>query len=73
MKRNQKSKKRLQEIEDENRKKVQQIEEQNRRKQHLIQNIDNQMEDWFKSQKLLKYAEKLEAFVLDVCCVDRKK
>jgi len=57
--------KRLQEIEGEKRRRLLQIEEQNRRKQNLIHNIENQMEGWFKSQKLLKYAEELEAFASD--------
>ena len=52
----------LREIEEENRKKLRQIEEQNRRKQHLVQNIEQQMEGWFKSQKLRKYAEQIEEY-----------
>jgi len=58
-----KEKKRLQEIELENRRKLQLIDEQNLRKQNLIQNIEHQMENWFKSQKLRKYAGELEVVV----------
>ena len=55
---------RLREIEEENGRKLQELELQNRRKQHLIQNIDQQMEGWFKSQKLRKYIEELEVFAV---------
>lgn len=57
-----KEQKRLREIEEENRKKLQEIEEENRRKTHLLQNIEQQMENWFKSQKLRNYAVELEVF-----------
>lgn len=57
-----KEKERLHEIEEKNRKKLQQIEEQNLRKQQLVQNIEHQMENWFMSKKLLKYAGELEVF-----------
>lgn len=53
---------RLEAIEEERRRRLQQTEEQNRRRKHLVENIEQQMEGWFMSQKLLKYAEELEAF-----------
>lgn len=57
-----KEQQRLQEIEEEKKKKVQETEERNRRKRYLIENIEDQMEGWFKSQKLHAYAKELEEF-----------
>jgi len=56
--------KRLQAIEEEKRKRVQQTEEQKRRRNHLMENIEQQMESWFMSQRLRKYAEELEVYAL---------
>ncbi|MNO27925.1 hypothetical protein D3C76_178110 [compost metagenome] len=53
---------RLYEAEAEKRKKLEKIEEQKRRQKHLIENIDAQMVNWYKSQELRKYAGELEAF-----------
>lgn len=53
---------RLYEAEAEKRKKLEKIEEQKRRQKHLIENIDTQMRNWYKSQELRKYAGELEAF-----------
>jgi hypothetical protein len=53
---------RLYEAEAEKRKKLEKIEEQKRRRKHLIENIDAQMGNWYKSQELRKYAGELEAF-----------
>jgi len=55
--------KRVHEIEEENKRKLLEIEERNRRKQHLVQNIEQQMDGWFKAQKLLSYAKELEVLV----------
>ncbi|MDU5145429.1 MAG: hypothetical protein E6230_24950 [Paenibacillus dendritiformis] len=53
---------RLQEIEEEKRKVQLRIEGQKQLKQKLIQNIENQMNNWFKSQELRKYAGQLEEY-----------
>lgn len=55
--------KRLREIEEESKKRHLQTVEQNRLEKHLIDNIEYQMENWYKSQKLRKYTEELENFV----------
>lgn len=53
---------RLYEAEAEKRKKLEKIEEQKRRQKHLIENIDTQMRNWYKSQELRRYAGELEVF-----------
>ncbi len=52
----------LHELEEENRRKLEKFEEQKRRKKQLIENIDVQMKNWYKSKELRKYAEDLEIF-----------
>ncbi|WP_372661249.1 hypothetical protein [Cohnella sp.] len=59
----QKEQERLYEIEEAKKQAIKKLEEYNIRKQHLTQNIENQMENWFKAQKLRDYAEELESFV----------
>jgi hypothetical protein len=54
---------RLREIEEDSKKKHLQTLEQNRLEKQLIDNIEYQMENWYKSQKLRKYTEELENFV----------
>ncbi|MGE5474795.1 MAG: hypothetical protein ACM3UU_11300 [Ignavibacteriales bacterium] len=54
--------KRLREIEEEERRMLQLKEEQDYRKKNLVQNIERQMEGWFKSQKLRKYVEEIETY-----------
>ncbi len=56
----------LREIEEKRRKNAQEVEERNRRKQHLFENIENQMEDWFKSQRLRRYVDELEKFTSEI-------
>lgn len=60
--------KRLHAIEEAKNQKIKQLQEYNLRKQHLVQNIENQMESWFKAQKLRDYAEELDRFV--ATCID---
>ncbi|GFZ93888.1 hypothetical protein GCM10008018_45430 [Paenibacillus marchantiophytorum] len=54
---------RLREAETEKRKKLEKLEEQERLKKHLMENIDTQMRNWYKSQDLRKYAGELEAVI----------
>jgi flagellar motility protein MotE (MotC chaperone) len=75
-----KEQRRRSEIEDNNRKQreelekqAQEAEERNKRRERLIQNIDNQMESWHKSRKLLKFAEELEAYTSNICDQTKKQ
>ncbi|MNC08158.1 hypothetical protein D3C75_557340 [compost metagenome] len=61
--------KHLHAIEEANKQIIKQLQEYNLRKQHLVQNIENQMESWFKAQKLRDYAEELDRFV--ATCTDK--
>ncbi|MGE7057381.1 hypothetical protein ACQKI4_33060, partial [Paenibacillus glucanolyticus] len=49
---------------------LQQLEEYNLHKQKLKQNIENQMKNWYKANKLRDYAEELERFI--ITCEDEK-
>ena len=42
------------------------FEEQNKRKEQLNKNIEVRMENWYKSKKLLTFANELEAYALDI-------
>lgn len=55
----------LRKMEEEKRKILQQFEERSCRKKQLVQNIEQQMQGWFKSQRLRKYAEELERYALE--------
>lgn len=63
-----KEQERLHAIEEAKKQEFKRLEEYNLRRQHLSKNIGNQMENWFKAQKLREYAEELERFV--VACKD---
>ena len=58
-----KEQERLEAIEEAKKRDIQRLEENNLRKQQLKQNIENQMQNWFKASKLRDYAEELERFV----------
>lgn len=61
-----KEEQRLKEIEEERRRELQEIEDRKKRRQHLVDNIEQQMEGWFRSQKLRQYAQELEDYALTV-------
>ncbi|MCK8487528.1 hypothetical protein ACQKLN_22215 [Paenibacillus glucanolyticus] len=63
-----KEKERLEAIEESKKQELQRLEEYILRKQKLKQNIENQMKNWVKANKLRDYAEELERFV--VTCED---
>lgn len=60
----QKERERQREIEQEKQKKLQAIIDLGKRQKQLVANIEQQMDDWFKAQKLRQYAEALEAYAL---------
>lgn len=53
---------RLRLIEEEKRRALQQAEEHKRRKKQVSGNIEQRMEDWYKAQKLRKFARELEEY-----------
>ncbi|ETT74130.1 hypothetical protein C173_10031 [Paenibacillus sp. FSL R7-277] len=63
-----KEQERLCTIEEAKKLELKRLEEYNLRRQHLTQNIENQMNNWFKAQKLRGYTEELERFV--AACMD---
>ncbi|MGF7048244.1 hypothetical protein J2T13_002751 [Paenibacillus sp. DS2015] len=58
-----KEQERLYAIEEAKKQDFKRLEEYNLRRQHLTQNIENQMKNWFKAQELRKYVEELERYV----------
>ncbi len=54
---------RLREIEEEKEKRHQELIEREKRQKQLVDNIELQMDDWYKTQKLRQYAQTLEAHV----------
>lgn len=65
--------KRRREIEEEKEKKLQaQIALEKRQKQ-LVENIEAQMDGWFKAQKLRQYADELEAYIKQVVDAEAKE
>lgn len=64
-----KEQERIYAIEEAKKQELKRLEEYNLRRQLLKQNIEIQMENWFKAQKLRNFAEELESFV--VACKDK--
>lgn len=64
---------RFYEIEEENKRQLQITEEQRCKKEHLVEGMEQQMENWYKSQRLKKYAEELETFVATAADANTKE
>lgn len=54
---------RQRQIEEEKQKKLQAILAMEKRQKQLIENIEQQMDGWFKAQKLRQYADEIEAYI----------
>ncbi|MFD1127647.1 hypothetical protein ACFQ3J_05575 [Paenibacillus provencensis] len=65
-----KEQERVEALEKARKRELQQLEEYNLHKQKLKQNIENQMKNWYKANKLRDYAEELERFI--ITCEDEK-
>lgn len=60
-------------IEEEKQKKLQAILAMEKRQKQLVENIDQQMAGWFKTQKLRQYANEIEAYAKQVVDSEEKE
>ncbi|MBZ9688484.1 hypothetical protein G9F72_019325 [Clostridium estertheticum] len=68
-----KEQRQLYEIEEENKRQLMIIEEERRKKENLVEGMENQMENWYKSQRLHKYADELEVLVATTADANTKE
>lgn len=60
-------------IEEEKQKKLKAILAMEKRQKQLVENIEKQMADWFKAQKLRQYADEIEAYTKQVVDPEAKE
>ena len=63
----------IQKIEEEQKKRQQELIEREKCQKQLIDNIEQQMDDWYKAQKLRQYAQTLEIHVINAANEQERK